>query len=194
MIDEWKIHILKIQLTFILFIFNYHTFTLFKRDKTLCVAIFSNAYSILAIFTELWIMYYFSFVDHQKLEREARICRALKHPNIGKESIPPGHPNYPKWSNDMWSNRIKGTWCLILLIFNFGNYTFPAFYEEVWNEILCKVFSFLFILDWLPRCWYFLSLFKKIPSLNIIHNSLHFSAISFMILHWHTHSVWETDI
>lgn len=41
-------------------------------------------------------MYYFSFVDHQKLEREARICRALKHPNIGKESIPPGHPNYPK--------------------------------------------------------------------------------------------------
>jgi hypothetical protein len=25
------------------------------------------------------------FVDHQKLEREARICRALKHPNIGKK-------------------------------------------------------------------------------------------------------------
>jgi len=23
------------------------------------------------------------FVDHQKLEREARICRLLKHPNIG---------------------------------------------------------------------------------------------------------------
>lgn len=22
--------------------------------------------------------------DHQKLEREARICRLLKHPNIGK--------------------------------------------------------------------------------------------------------------
>ena len=24
------------------------------------------------------------FSDHQKLEREARICRLLKHPNIGK--------------------------------------------------------------------------------------------------------------
>lgn len=23
-------------------------------------------------------------LDHQKLEREARICRLLKHPNIGK--------------------------------------------------------------------------------------------------------------
>ena len=26
----------------------------------------------------------FMYVDHQKLEREARICRQLKHPNIGK--------------------------------------------------------------------------------------------------------------
>ena len=26
----------------------------------------------------------FIYVDHQKLEREARICRQLKHPNIGK--------------------------------------------------------------------------------------------------------------
>ena len=26
----------------------------------------------------------FTFIDHQKLEREARICRQLKHPNIGK--------------------------------------------------------------------------------------------------------------
>lgn len=26
--------------------------------------------------------------DHQKLEREARICRLLKHPNIGKR-VPP---------------------------------------------------------------------------------------------------------
>ena len=26
----------------------------------------------------------FVFPDHQKLEREARICRLLKHPNIGK--------------------------------------------------------------------------------------------------------------
>lgn len=25
-------------------------------------------------------------VDHQKLEREARICRLLKHPNIGEIS------------------------------------------------------------------------------------------------------------
>lgn len=24
------------------------------------------------------------FPDHQKLEREARICRLLKHPNIGE--------------------------------------------------------------------------------------------------------------
>lgn len=27
---------------------------------------------------------YFFFLDHQKLEREARICRLLKHPNIGE--------------------------------------------------------------------------------------------------------------
>lgn len=27
------------------------------------------------------------FTDHQKLEREARICRLLKHPNIGKASF-----------------------------------------------------------------------------------------------------------
>lgn len=26
--------------------------------------------------------------DHQKLEREARICRLLKHPNIGKFLTP----------------------------------------------------------------------------------------------------------
>lgn len=25
--------------------------------------------------------------DHQKLEREARICRLLKHPNIGKHTL-----------------------------------------------------------------------------------------------------------
>lgn len=29
-------------------------------------------------------MFFIFFVDHQKLEREARICRLLKHPNIGK--------------------------------------------------------------------------------------------------------------
>lgn len=28
----------------------------------------------------------FSLLDHQKLEREARICRLLKHPNIGESS------------------------------------------------------------------------------------------------------------
>ena len=28
----------------------------------------------------------FHHLDHQKLEREARICRQLKHPNIGKRS------------------------------------------------------------------------------------------------------------
>lgn len=27
---------------------------------------------------------FLSLSDHQKLEREARICRLLKHPNIGK--------------------------------------------------------------------------------------------------------------
>lgn len=27
------------------------------------------------------------FADHQKLEREARICRLLKHPNIGEELL-----------------------------------------------------------------------------------------------------------
>lgn len=29
-------------------------------------------------------MYVLLFPDHQKLEREARICRLLKHSNIGK--------------------------------------------------------------------------------------------------------------
>lgn len=29
----------------------------------------------------------FLFADHQKLEREARICRLLKHPNIGEEPL-----------------------------------------------------------------------------------------------------------
>jgi hypothetical protein len=29
-------------------------------------------------------MYIFHYIDHQKLEREGRICRQLKHPNIGK--------------------------------------------------------------------------------------------------------------
>ena len=26
-------------------------------------------------------------LDHQKLEREARICRQLKHPNIGRREL-----------------------------------------------------------------------------------------------------------
>lgn len=29
-------------------------------------------------------VFFFYVSDHQKLEREARICRLLKHPNIGK--------------------------------------------------------------------------------------------------------------
>lgn len=29
------------------------------------------------------LYYYIFFSDHQKLEREARICRLLKHSNIG---------------------------------------------------------------------------------------------------------------
>lgn len=32
--------------------------------------------------------------DHQKLEREARICRLLKHPNIG----------------ELWGTRARGVW------------------------------------------------------------------------------------
>uniref|UniRef100_A0A6Q2YU35 calcium/calmodulin-dependent protein kinase n=1 Tax=Esox lucius TaxID=8010 RepID=A0A6Q2YU35_ESOLU len=32
--------------------------------------------------------------DHQKLEREARICRLLKHPNIGKKTIITSHIPY----------------------------------------------------------------------------------------------------
>lgn len=30
---------------------------------------------------------FFPFQDHQKLEREARICRLLKHPNIGELQV-----------------------------------------------------------------------------------------------------------
>ena len=29
----------------------------------------------------------FDFADFQKLEREARICRKLQHPNIGKRTL-----------------------------------------------------------------------------------------------------------
>lgn len=40
----------------------------------------------------LLLIIFFSFplslADHQKLEREARICRLLKHPNIGEEDVP----------------------------------------------------------------------------------------------------------
>jgi hypothetical protein len=30
------------------------------------------------------VVFFCLLLDHQKLEREARICRLLKHPNIGK--------------------------------------------------------------------------------------------------------------
>jgi len=35
------------------------------------------------VFIYIYI-YVHVFIDHQKLEREARICRLLKHPNIGE--------------------------------------------------------------------------------------------------------------
>lgn len=52
-----------------------------KRSK---IAIFSTSFKFLQ---RKNIMYHFfcrSCVDFQKLEREARICRKLQHPNIGK--------------------------------------------------------------------------------------------------------------
>lgn len=44
-----------------------------------------DVYCVLLFFA-LFIFALFCFfkTDHQKLEREARICRLLKHPNIGE--------------------------------------------------------------------------------------------------------------
>jgi len=41
-------------------------------------------HSDLVSMTVLYVVYWFSLIDHQKLEREARICRLLKHQNIGE--------------------------------------------------------------------------------------------------------------
>jgi len=42
--------------------------------------------STLDIFVPIIYIYLILFLDLQKLEREARICRMLKHPNIGMNS------------------------------------------------------------------------------------------------------------
>lgn len=38
----------------------------------------------LSVFPSVFVSLLFFLLDHQKLEREARICRLLKHPNIGE--------------------------------------------------------------------------------------------------------------
>ena len=73
-------------------------------------------------------------VDHQKLEREARICRLLKHPNIGMHARQPYcHYHSPDnnlitavgklekcifqlcwWlSHRWWSGFVSWLWCLV---------------------------------------------------------------------------------
>lgn len=48
----------------------------------------------------------FSFLtDHQKLEREARICRLLKHPNIGKNIE--GYIHWESQDNQLEDSSIK---------------------------------------------------------------------------------------
>lgn len=49
------------------------------------MSFWSAAHYLLAFLAKIVIVLIFWFLaDHQKLEREARICRLLKHPNIGK--------------------------------------------------------------------------------------------------------------
>lgn len=54
-------------------------------------------------------LFVFFLPDHQKLEREARICRLLKHPNIGESSIATHTHKYTHW----------GLWWIVLRLFIF---------------------------------------------------------------------------
>lgn len=49
----------------------------------------------LLVLSILWYIFFYLLFssDHQKLEREARICRLLKHPNIGLTLI----SDYLQW-------------------------------------------------------------------------------------------------
>lgn len=63
-----------------------------RVDQTLrWYSIYHHCYDIVTVNLIVWPYYrslfrgLFWLSDHQKLEREARICRLLKHPNIGKD-------------------------------------------------------------------------------------------------------------
>ena len=72
-------------------------------------------YSDIIINIILTIMekYFQLFIDFQKLEREARICRKLQHPNIGKKSSYNIHlwyvKSYDNISNELIENQILGS-------------------------------------------------------------------------------------
>ena len=48
------------------------------------------------------LLYVFLSTDHQKLEREARICRLLKHPNIGESCFNTTLVSHSLPIRDLW--------------------------------------------------------------------------------------------
>lgn len=78
-----------------------------------------NLFNFLRIFeTQISIWNFFWFADFQKLEREARICRKLQHPNIVRLHDSIQEENYHYLVFDLWVYQLS--FCSHLNAFSFN--------------------------------------------------------------------------